>query len=192
MGKAPCLEAPSGPGAETPGLQPLSRLGRSSFLRKSKDSGGHHETGAQTGILREGQGLPRAQHHQGHLNHPKARSHMKTEKLFKTPLSSAQMSNSELNLREFREGRTELEASPRRIVFELTNRCNFQCIMCGREAENFQTKDLPVDVVKACEPFYGRTEEVTLHGWGEGTLHPKTAEVLQYLDSFPLLTKDFA
>ena len=116
---------------------------------------------------------------------------MKTEKLFKTPLSTAQMSNSELNLREFREGRTELESSPRRIVFELTNRCNFQCIMCGREAVNFKTKDLPVDVVKACEPFYGRTEEVTLHGWGEGTLHPKTAEVLQYLNSFPLLRKYF-
>jgi len=116
---------------------------------------------------------------------------MKTEKLFKTPLTPAQMSNSELNLREFKEGKTELASSPRRIVFELTNRCNFQCIMCGREAVNFKTKDLPVDVVKACEPFYGQTEEVTLHGWGEGTLHPKTAEVLEYLNSFPMLRKYF-
>lgn len=116
---------------------------------------------------------------------------MKTEKLFKTPLTNDQMSNSELNLREFKEGRTALASSPRRIVFELTNRCNFQCIMCGREAVNFKTKDLPFDVVKACEQFYGRTEEVTLHGWGEGTLHPKTAEVLEYLNRFPMLRKYF-
>jgi len=116
---------------------------------------------------------------------------MKTEKLFKTPLTSAQMSNSELNLREFKEGRTNLSSSPRRIVFELTNRCNFQCIMCGREAVNFKTRDLPLDVVKACECFYGRTEEVTLHGWGEGTLHPKTPEVLEYLNTFPMLRKYF-
>lgn len=116
---------------------------------------------------------------------------MKTEKLFKTPLTAAQMSNSELNLMEFRDGKTELKSTPRRIVFELTNKCNFQCIMCGREAVNFKTKDLPIEVVKDCEPFYDRTEEVTLHGWGEGTLHPKTAEVLEYLNTFPMLRKYF-
>lgn len=116
---------------------------------------------------------------------------MKNERLFKTPLTPEQMSNSEMNLREFREGRTELDSSPRRIVFELTNRCNFQCIMCGREAVNFRTKDLPVEVIKSCEPFFSKAEEVTLHGWGEGTLHPRTAEIIEYLNNFPMLRKYF-
>ncbi|MBE7415670.1 MAG: hypothetical protein HS130_10760 [Deltaproteobacteria bacterium] len=103
---------------------------------------------------------------------------MKTERLFETPLTEEQQANSILNQREFREGSTVLKSYPRRLVFELTNRCNFQCIMCGREAVNFRVNDLPVDVVTAFEPFYSKTEEVTLHGWGEGTLHPKLPRIL--------------
>lgn len=116
---------------------------------------------------------------------------MKTEQLFQTPLSEQQQRNSDLNINEFREGKTFLRSLPRRIVFELTNRCNFQCIMCGREAVNFKTTDMPVSVIKACEPFFAHAEEVTLHGWGEGTLHPKLGEILKYLNTFKLLRKYF-
>ncbi len=116
---------------------------------------------------------------------------MKTEILFKTPLTEAQRENSELNLREFREGRTTLESAPRRIVFELTNRCNFNCIMCGREAVSFKTNDLSFEMLRSCEPFFAKTEEITLHGWGEGTLHPKLGEILEYLNTFPKLRKYF-
>lgn len=116
---------------------------------------------------------------------------MKTERLFKTPLTKAQMSNSETNMREFKDGTTALSSGPRRIVFETTNRCNFQCIMCGREAVNFKTKDLSMEVMRACEPFFATAEEVTLHGWGEGTLHPKTPEIFEYLNGFPMLRKYF-
>ncbi len=116
---------------------------------------------------------------------------MKTERLFETPLTEEQQANSLLNRKEFREGRTVLNSLPRRIVFELTNRCNFQCIMCGREAVNFRVNDMPVEVVKAFEPFYGKTEEVTLHGWGEGTLHPKLPQILEYLNRFSRLRKYF-
>ncbi|MCL4872576.1 radical SAM protein [bacterium] len=116
---------------------------------------------------------------------------MKTERLFETPLTEEQQANSILNQREFREGSTVLKSYPRRLVFELTNRCNFQCIMCGREAVNFRVNDLPVDVVTAFEPFYSKTEEVTLHGWGEGTLHPKLPRILEYLNGFKRLRKYF-
>ncbi|MDO8426728.1 MAG: radical SAM protein [Deltaproteobacteria bacterium] len=116
---------------------------------------------------------------------------MKTERLFKTPLSDKQARNSELNHIECNEGRTLLESCPRRIVFELTNKCNFQCIMCGREAVSFKTRDLPAAVVKACSPLLPFAEEVTLHGWGEGTLHPELAGILEYLNTFKLLRKYF-
>lgn len=116
---------------------------------------------------------------------------MKTEKLFKTPLSDSQQENTELNLQERTEGRTVLKSFPRRIVFELTNKCNFNCIMCGREAADFRTFDLPMQVIKSAEHFFSRTEEVTLHGWGEGTLHRQLPEILKYLNGFPRLRKYF-
>lgn len=116
---------------------------------------------------------------------------MKTEKLFKTSLSDAQKNNSKVNHIEFLEGKTLLESFPRRIVFELTNRCNFRCIMCGREATNFQTNDLPLSVIKRFDNCFPHIEEVTLHGWGEGTLHPEFINIIKYLNNYPLLRKYF-
>ncbi|MBI2412383.1 MAG: radical SAM protein [Deltaproteobacteria bacterium] len=116
---------------------------------------------------------------------------MKTERLFKTPLGEAQKRNSEKNHVECSSGKTVLESYPRRIVFELTNKCNFQCVMCGRESADFKTSDLPVSVIKSFRSFFQFAEETTLHGWGEGTLHPKLPEILEYLNTFPLLRKYF-
>ena len=116
---------------------------------------------------------------------------MKTEKLFKTDLNDTQLKNSELNHFECLTGKTILDSYPRRIVFELTNRCNFRCIMCGREATPFKTYDLPISVIRSFESIYTYVEEVTLHGWGEGTLHPKLFEILEFLNKYPSLRKYF-
>ena len=116
---------------------------------------------------------------------------MKTARLFKTTLSETQLENSELNNLECLAGKTVLTSYPRRIVFELTNRCNFRCIMCGREATHFKTYDLPVSIISRFEPIYPYVEEVTLHGWGEGTLHPNLFEILEYLNKYPSLRKYF-
>ncbi len=115
----------------------------------------------------------------------------KKEKLFKTTLSKIQQRNSELNHLELCEGKTVLKSYPRRIVIETTNRCNFRCIMCGREASVFQTYDLPMSVIRYFESCFPYVEEVTLHGWGEGTLHPKFIEILILLNSYPFLRKYF-
>ncbi len=112
-------------------------------------------------------------------------------KLFKTPLTEIQQENSKLNQLELCEGKTVLKSYPRRIVFELTNRCNFRCIMCGREASVFQTYDLPMSIIRHFEPCFPHVEEVTLHGWGEGTLHPRFIEILKLLNSYPFLRKYF-
>jgi len=62
----------------------------------------------------------------------------KTKMLFEgKPLTEKQKKNTELNLNEIRENKTILESYPRRLVFELTNACNLNCIMCGRNAADF-------------------------------------------------------
>lgn len=116
---------------------------------------------------------------------------METKGLFKTPLSELQQKNTELNNAECAEGATFLKSYPRRIVFELTNKCNFNCIMCGRESAEFRAHDMPITMIQACGSLFQYSEEVTLHGWGEGTLHPKFAEILAYLNTFKPLRKYF-
>lgn len=115
----------------------------------------------------------------------------RNEALFRTSLSQLQRENSELNHQEYLQQRTRLVSFPRRLVFELTNRCNFRCIMCGRESAKFDSCDLPLSVIRRFEPCFPHAEEVTLHGWGEGTLHPQFTEILAYLNQFPSLRKYF-
>jgi radical SAM protein with 4Fe4S-binding SPASM domain len=116
---------------------------------------------------------------------------MKTEKLFRTPLNDVRQKNSELNHLECQAGKAVSKSYPRRVVFELTNRCNYRCIMCGREAADFKTYELPLHTIKQLEDCYPHVEEVTLHGWGEGTLHSSFLEVLEYLNKYPYLRKYF-
>lgn len=111
--------------------------------------------------------------------------------LFSTPLTERQKINSEMNHLDYTQGKTRVTAFPRRIVFELTNRCNFRCIMCGREAADFRAYDLPLSVIERFEPFLPYVEEVTLHGWGEGTLHRDFAGIVAFLNRFPSLRKYF-
>ena len=56
----------------------------------------------------------------------------KTKTLFSgKELTEQQRQNTEQNIKEMEEGRTILQSYPRRLVFELTNACNLNCVMCG-------------------------------------------------------------
>jgi radical SAM protein with 4Fe4S-binding SPASM domain len=58
-------------------------------------------------------------------------------------------------------------------------------------AGGFQPSDIPISIIKRLEPVYPHVEEITLHGWGEGTLHPGFTEILKYFNTYPLLRKYF-
>lgn len=107
----------------------------------------------------------------------------KTKDLFLgKPLTNAQKGNSELNINEMNEGALILRSLPRRIVFELTNTCNLNCIMCGRNAVDFQPAQLGLEEFRWFEPLFDTIEEVTLMGWGEPTIHPHFVDMLKILD----------
>ena len=53
-------------------------------------------------------------------------------------LTELQQKNSNLNESESYNQTIILEAKPRRLVFELTNACNLNCIMCGRNSAEFK------------------------------------------------------
>lgn len=107
----------------------------------------------------------------------------KTKNLFNgKELTSVQQSNSNKNIEEMEQGKTILESYPRRLVFELTNACNLNCIMCGRNAADFKPTVFDMDVFRSFEPLMDAIEEVTLMGWGEPTIHPNFIEMLEIID----------
>lgn len=107
----------------------------------------------------------------------------KTKTLFSgKELTSQQQRNTDLNIRELEAGKTILTSYPRRLVFELTNACNLNCIMCGRNAADFKPTMFDMDVFRSFEPLMDTVEEVTLMGWGEPTIHPCFTEMLKIIN----------
>ncbi len=93
-------------------------------------------------------------------------------------LTDLQAQNSGTNLQELKEGLTTLSSKPRRLVLELTNVCNFNCITCGRSSKPSSQHFLDMKDLAALTPFFPYLEEVTLFGWGEGTLHPQFTDIV--------------
>lgn len=107
----------------------------------------------------------------------------KTKMLFEgKELTPQQKKNSELNIQELEEGKTVLDSYPRRLVFELTNSCNLNCVMCGRNAADFKPTFFDMEVFHSFEPLMDTVEEVTLMGWGEPTVHPQFRQMLEIIN----------
>lgn len=110
----------------------------------------------------------------------------KTKFLFdRFPLTDEQAQNSALNLQEIDTGATILKSAPRRLVLELTNACNLNCIMCGRNAANFVPTFFKIEWLEKFAPLMNKIEEVAMFGWGEPTVHPKFVEILKWVDNYP-------
>lgn len=106
----------------------------------------------------------------------------KTKLLFEgKPLTERQKKNTELNLSEIERGAQVLQSLPRRLVFELTNACNLNCVMCGRNAAAFKPTAFQMEDFRYFEDLMDDIEEVTLMGWGEPTVHPHFAEMLSII-----------
>lgn len=98
------------------------------------------------------------------------------------PLTEQQQKNTDLNLKEIDAKKTVLQSLPRRLVFELTNLCNLNCVMCGRNAADFKPTIFDMEWFRWFEPLFDTIEEVTLMGWGEPTMHPHFKEMLEIID----------
>ena len=95
----------------------------------------------------------------------------KTKTLFEgKELTEKQKQNTQLNIAELEAGKEILDSYPRRLVLELTNACNLNCVMCGRNAADFKPTVFDMNVFRSLEPIMDTIEEVTLMGWGEPTI----------------------
>lgn len=101
-------------------------------------------------------------------------------------LTDVQKNNSKLNIRESEESLPGLLSFPRRIVLELTNTCNLNCIMCGRNATDFKPSFFDTNWLDYLRPFMEQAEEITLMGWGEPTLHPRFDRFMEFASEYPV------
>ncbi len=107
----------------------------------------------------------------------------KTKTLFSgKKLTQRQQANTDINIAELEQGKQILQSYPRRLVFELTNACNLNCVMCGRNAADFKPTRFDMEVFRSFEPLMDIVEEVTLMGWGEPTIHPSFIEMLEIIN----------
>lgn len=111
----------------------------------------------------------------------------KTIDLLETkPLTEARKNNSALNKIEMQEGKAFLGSYPRRIVLELTNACNLRCVMCGRDEVEFNNTFFDIRYLEKLKEIMHHSEELTLFGWGEPTLHPRFSDLLEYADKYDI------
>lgn len=105
----------------------------------------------------------------------------KTDSLIKTrELTEAQIKNTQLNAAEMKEGVLLLKSKPQRLVFEMTNSCNLNCVMCGRNTAEFKPTYFDIKWLSLFDDIAGQVEEVTLMGWGEPTMHPDFVDFLKW------------
>jgi MoaA/NifB/PqqE/SkfB family radical SAM enzyme len=108
----------------------------------------------------------------------------KTDSLLQTrEVSALQKANTAKNRGEIMSGVPVLASKPQRLVFEMTNACNLNCVMCGRNAKHFKAAHFNIDWLKKFDGAAAGIEEVTLMGWGEPTMHPRFVEFLAWANS---------
>lgn len=92
--------------------------------------------------------------------------------------------------------------NPEVAQIEITNRCNFNCLMCQRVSLKVPLKDMDLSLYKQVIDKLEGIKEIILTGWGEPLIHPDLLEMIKYAkkkgkwvsltSNGSLLTRDFA
>ncbi len=71
--------------------------------------------------------------------------------------------------------------TPTQVQLEITNRCNFDCVMCQRKDLGVVFRDMPFDLYRTIiDRLPEAVRLVALTGWGEPTMHPDLVEMIRY------------
>ena len=92
----------------------------------------------------------------------------------------------------YNQNKTRLPFYPDRLYLELTNNCNFQCVMCpnGRglmkREKGFIDYDLCIGIIDEMAPH---VNTIVLHSWGESLLHPRIFDIIKYCGKYDVRTE---
>ncbi|MBI3557788.1 MAG: SPASM domain-containing protein [Deltaproteobacteria bacterium] len=88
---------------------------------------------------------------------------------------------------------TVLASLPFRGIIELTQNCNFRCVMCAQSWEPKYARysnelNMPFDdFVRIGEQLFPSALSIDLRGFGESTILPYWPDVLTFLENYPLI-----
>lgn len=92
-----------------------------------------------------------------------------------------------LNFEELANESRKTLPHPKKILLELTNNCNLNCIMCGIGKNGYDSsRNFPLNLLSnLCENTFKKTELIRLNGLGESTILPNFSDYLNILDKLP-------
>jgi radical SAM protein with 4Fe4S-binding SPASM domain len=105
----------------------------------------------------------------------------------------AKLQNMKSGWQEFEQRKLTLKTLPFKAIVELTQNCNFRCIMCPQSWDEAFKKyhpeyNMPMEMfVKIADQLCPTATMIDLRGFGETTILPHWPEVVQYLDRFPFV-----
>lgn len=68
---------------------------------------------------------------------------------------------------------------PKVAQIEITNRCNFNCLMCQRKDLKVPFRDMDFALYEKIISKLGKVEELILTGWGEPLMHPNIVQMIK-------------
>jgi radical SAM protein with 4Fe4S-binding SPASM domain len=68
---------------------------------------------------------------------------------------------------------------PKALQVEVTNRCNFNCLMCVRRVWKAKPTDLSLDLLKKISSSFNRLDRLILYGQGEPLTNPNFLQILK-------------
>lgn len=95
--------------------------------------------------------------------------------------------------KEFEARKVELETLPFKAIVELTQNCNFRCIMCPQSWDPAFSRyhpeyNMPMETfAKIADELFPKAIFIDLRGFGETTILPHWPEVVDYLAKFPFI-----
>jgi len=101
--------------------------------------------------------------------------------------------NHALSVEEFSQNLTEIKSMPSKILIELTQNCNFKCIMCPQAYEPQYAKynpefNMPLKLFyRIAENLFPDAQFVDLRGFGETVVMPGWPEIVEHLKSYPFI-----
>lgn len=101
--------------------------------------------------------------------------------------------NQVLSIQEFKEGKLIVKSRPSKAIVELTENCNFSCIMCMQafdpKYDKYNPKyNMSLEMFeKVAEALFDTTYFVDLRGFGESVIIPYWPEILNKINQYPLI-----
>lgn len=106
------------------------------------------------------------------------------------------LDNQKLSLQEFEAGEAVLRSRPSKMIIELTQNCNFRCVMCDQvqnklfpQYAHYNSKlNMSQDLFdRIAEELFPTAYFVDLRGFGESLIHPQWGAIVEKLAAYPLI-----